>query len=109
MGRFAVGRVRVRSCNPVIVAVVPFPWCGQLVHSPVPDLRYSILVSDPVSVDPSSLAAGFVQATVRLVSPALLTVSCSGRSGAEVVGSAEAGPGPFPLGCLPLTLIWYSA
>ncbi len=87
--------------------MVPFPWCGQLVHSPVPDLRYSILYPILYPSIHLPLPLGSFQATVRLVSPALLTVSCSGRSGLRWLVALKLVQGPFLSWLLPLTLIWY--
>ena len=75
-----------------------FPWYGQLVHCPIPDLRYSILY--PSILLP--LPLGSFQVTMRLVSPALLTGGLFRPVWAEVVGSAEVGPEVVSLsGCCP--------
>ena len=44
---------------------------------------------------------------MRLVSPALLTVSCSGRLGLRWLVALKLVQGLFPSWLLPLTLIWF--
>ena len=54
-------------------------------------------VFDPVSVDPSSLAAGFVPGHSEAGFPGAADGELFRPVGAEVVGSAEAGPGAVPI------------
>ena len=70
-----------------------FPGAASWSTLPVPDLRYSILY-------PSihlPLPLGSFQVTVRLVFPGAADGELFRPVGAEVVGSAEAGPGAVSL------------